>query len=74
MDLLAKLTAHAKANGISLNPDKRVLDAILAALKRSNGFCPCRQDKSPDNMCPCKSHLDDIKKDGHCHCSLFVSK
>jgi len=72
MELLDKLKAHAIANGIRLNPDKRVLDAIINALKRSDGYCPCRQVKSPDNICPCKSHLDDIKKDGHCHCSLFV--
>lgn len=71
-DLLVKLKEHAKENGVHLNPDERVIEMLVRALEKNGGYCPCRVGKSLDNVCPCVSHLDEIKKNGHCHCFLFV--
>jgi ferredoxin-thioredoxin reductase catalytic subunit len=42
-------------------------------------YCPCRKvtgDRDADrpNICPCRSHHEDIARDGHCECRLFVSQ
>ncbi|MGR3220281.1 MAG: ferredoxin-thioredoxin reductase catalytic domain-containing protein [Candidatus Anammoxibacter sp.] len=48
--------------------------------KKKYGFdyCPCRivtGDKEKDDkiICPCVYHEEEIKRDGKCHCDLFVA-
>jgi len=76
--------AYAKKKGFVLDPDPEELDLVLeglAANKRAHGrqYCPCRPlSGDPDDdrakICPCKWHLEEIARDGHCHCRLFFSK
>ncbi len=73
---------YAKSQGFQLNPNTAVVDNICKALiknQENHGarYCPCRMitgDKEKDkaNICPCIYHKDEIAKDGHCHCNLFV--
>jgi len=73
---------YAKSQGFKLNPDKKIVDIILKGLLKNEkeyGFryCPCRPllgDKEEDQkkICPCFWHKDEIKKEGHCKCLLFV--
>lgn len=73
---------HAKSKGFKLNPDKKLVDWILDTLLKNEkkfGFryCPCRAitgDKEIDEkiICPCIFHEDEIRRDGTCHCGLFV--
>lgn len=73
---------YAEENGFKLNPNKKIVEAILAGLKKNEekygaGYCPCRRitgDKEADKkiICPCIYHKDEIEKDGHCYCRLFV--
>lgn len=62
------LEAYASAKDISLSEHS---DNIIKAVLRKNGNCPCRLDETP---CPCSSHLEEVEKDGKCHCNLFVKK
>jgi ferredoxin-thioredoxin reductase catalytic subunit len=81
-ELLEKCKKHAKEKGIKLNPNPKIVEAILKGLLRNEQnkgaiYCPCRPvtgDKEEDKkkICPCFWHLDEIKKQGHCLCNLFV--
>jgi ferredoxin-thioredoxin reductase catalytic subunit len=73
---------HAKENGIHLNPSAKAVESITQVLiKRRDEFgefyCPCRRitgDKEADRkiICPCVYHLDEVRRDGHCLCNLYV--
>jgi ferredoxin-thioredoxin reductase catalytic chain len=73
---------HAKENNIHLNPSAKAVESIALVLaKRKEEFgefyCPCRRitgDKEADKkiICPCVYHLDEVKRDGHCLCNLYV--
>lgn len=81
-EIVKRSKEHAKEKGINLNPDEKVVEAVVKGLiahQEKNGelYCPCRVltgDKEEDKkiICPCVYHLDEIEKDGHCHCMLFV--
>ncbi len=72
---------YARKHGYKLNPNEKQLNVILRGLARIKSrtgeqYCPCRVrsgDKEADKMiiCPCVYHVDEITKEGHCHCNLF---
>jgi len=83
-----KIRAFAKkycaAHHVKLNPDERVVEMVIEGLARnriSRGlrFCPCRVitgnlEEDQKNACPCVWHKQEIEKEGHCHCHLFVKE
>ena len=81
-ELIKKFEQHAKENGFQLNPDKKTVERIVAGLLKNKEkygeiYCPCRRvtgDKAEDSkkICACLWHKDEIKKDGHCFCNLYV--
>lgn len=72
---------YARKHGYKLNPNEKQLNTVLRGLARIKGrtgeqYCPCRVrsgDKEKDKIiiCPCIYHVDEITKEGHCHCNLF---
>ena len=45
--------------------------------KNGEVYCPCRvvtgdKEKDDEIICPCIFHRQEISKDGHCKCNLFV--
>lgn len=80
--LIQEYEEYAKNNGFSLNPNKKVVEAIVKSLleKEKNlgaKYCPCRRvtDDAEENkkiVCPCAYHLEELEKDGKCLCGLFV--
>ena len=70
---------YAKKQGFVLQPDEEILDTLLNGLLRNekkHGFryCPCRRVRDKKTICPCAYHKDEIKRDGHCMCFLFLRK
>ena len=75
---------YAERGPYRLFPDEVVVRNLLAKMARNlveHGklYCPCRPvtgDPQTDrpNICPCRSHQEDIARDGHCECRLFVSQ
>ena len=75
---------YAEKNGLSLNPDKKVVEAIVKSLlerekKFGARYCPCRkitgnQEEDKKIICPCFYHLQEIQEKGRCLCGLFVRK
>ena len=81
-ELAKKYAEYAENNGFHLNPDKKIVERVISGLLRNEDkygcqYCPCRRvtgNKEDDakKICPCVWHKDEINKDGHCFCNLYV--
>ena len=80
--LIKEYREYAEKNGFRLNPNKKIVEQLIKGLlenekKYGKRYCPCRRvtsdkEKNKKIVCPCVYHKDEIKKQGHCHCFLFV--
>lgn len=80
--LIKEYEIYAAENGFKLNPNKKIVEAIVRRLlenKEKHGYqyCPCRRITGKPHedekiICPCFYHRDELEKLGHCHCMLFV--
>jgi len=80
--LMKEYEEYAKNNGFLLNPDKKTVERIITGLlkneeKFGEKYCPCRRvsgDKEEDakKICACIWHKEEIERDGHCFCNLYV--
>lgn len=57
---------------ITYNQDKQIVDKILDALDKNNGYCPCKLEKNNDTKCMCKEFKE--QKEGYCHCGLYFKE
>jgi ferredoxin-thioredoxin reductase catalytic chain len=81
-ELIKEYEEYAASNGFKLNPDRKIVEAIVKGLlmrEEKNGarYCPCRRvtgdiEEDKKIICPCIYHKEEIEKDGHCHCNIFV--
>ena len=55
---------------IKYTDDTELKEQTLQALKESDGYCPCRIDRTPDTKCMCKEFRD--MEEGTCHCGLYI--
>ena len=54
--------------GFRINKNKEHVKAIIEGLLRKNGYCPCKVQQIPENLCPC----DEFVESKICHCDLWV--
>ena len=62
---------------VRYNDDAEYVEKLLAALKKREGYCPCRLLKVPDNICICREFREQIADpdfEGLCHCKLFYKE
>ena len=62
---------------IIFNPDEKIVSAIRDGLKRKDGYCPCRIQKTEDNVCMCKEFREQVADpnfEGFCHCRLYYKE
>ena len=81
-ELVKKFEEYAKKNGLRLNPDKKTVERIISGLlaneeKYGSKYCPCRRvsgeyKEDSKKICPCFWHKEEIEKDDHCFCNLYV--
>lgn len=69
----------AKQRNLFIQPDEKRYNAIILSLVKNKAkygeyYCPCRINRTPENVCPCKKMESDILESGKCHCGLFVSE
>lgn len=57
---------------ITYNQDKQIVDKILDALDKNNGYCPCKLEKNNDTKCMCREFRE--QKEGYCHCGLYIKE
>ena len=75
---------YAERSPFFLNPDSVVVKNLVAGLVKNklqygHAYCPCREvrgipEEDRDNICPCKTHGEEIARHGTCECGLFVSE
>ena len=80
--LINEYKKYAKANGLKLNPNAILVENLVKRLleneeKHGHRYCPCRlttgeAEKDKDKICPCKWSNEEIARQGHCLCNLFV--
>lgn len=51
----------------NLTEDKEKIGLIISGLKRKNGYCLCKVERSDENKCPCLEY----RETNHCHCELY---
>lgn len=81
-ELIKQYKEYAEKNGFQLNPNEKIVEAVVKGLlsreeKFGQKYCPCRRvtgniEEDKKIICPCVYHKDEIQKDGHCHCNLYV--
>lgn len=62
---------------IRLNEDKETVRVIKEGLKKKEGYCPCRMEKTEDTKCMCREFRDQIADpdyEGYCHCLLYYKE
>lgn len=80
--LIKEYEEYVQINGFKLNPNKEAMGNIIKGLlanekKYGARYCPCRrvtgnQEEDKPKICPCIWHREEIEKNGHCLCGLFV--
>jgi ferredoxin-thioredoxin reductase catalytic subunit len=83
-ELIKQYKEYAEKNGFQLNPNEKIVEGVVRGLlameeKFGQKYCPCRRvignlEEDKKIICPCIYHKDEIEKDGHCHCNLFVKQ
>jgi ferredoxin-thioredoxin reductase catalytic subunit len=78
------VTRYAETAPFFLNPDEVVVENVISGLvinkmKYGYAYCPCREvkgipEEDANNICPCRTHWEEIACRGTCECGLFVSK
>ncbi|WEU69833.1 hypothetical protein [uncultured Clostridium sp.] len=58
-----------RKEGWELNPNDKVVNAILRRCEANNGECPCH-NTGKDKRCPCS----DYRENDVCHCSLYIKR
>ena len=62
---------------VRFNPDKAYVEKLLQALEKKEGYCPCRLQKTPENLCICQEFRDQIADpdfEGYCYCKLYYKE
>ena len=54
--------------GTMLNPDAYMVREIRKRIKKRNGFCINKEEKTEDTKCPCKQY----RESGCCDCGLYI--
>jgi ferredoxin-thioredoxin reductase catalytic subunit len=56
-----------RKKGWILNPNDKIVNAILNRVEKNEGNCPCHND-TEDKQCPCSNY----REHDHCCCGLYV--
>ena len=62
---------------ILINPDAETAARIRKGLLAKEGYCPCRLQKTEDNLCRCREFREQIADpefEGFCHCKLYYKE
>ena len=62
---------------IRYNEEKEIVKTVKEGLEKSGGYCPCRRERTKENICMCKEFKEQIKDpdfEGYCHCMLYYKE
>ena len=62
---------------IRFNDDPKIVETVREGLRRKDGYCPRRLQRTPENICMCQEFRDQIADpdfEGYCHCRLYYKE
>lgn len=62
---------------ITFNENRELVAKLREGLKRKEGYCPCKLERTDDNICMCKEFREQIADEnfeGYCHCKLYYKE
>ncbi|TET84602.1 MAG: ferredoxin:thioredoxin reductase [Candidatus Nealsonbacteria bacterium] len=81
-EIIKHYEEYAQKNEFKLNPNREVVERLIKGMlenekKFGERYCPCRRitgnkEEDKGKICPCHWHREEIERDGHCVCGLFV--
>lgn len=54
--------------------DKEHAAEVRAALSKNDGYCPCKLEHIPENLCMCQDFLETVPAGQYCGCGLYFKK
>ncbi len=81
-EIIKNYQEYAEKNRFKLNPNREVVERLIKGMLENEKefgerYCPCRRitgnkEEDKGKICPCYWHQEEIERDGHCVCGLFV--
>ena len=62
---------------VRLNEDAEYVRKLRNVMAKNGGYCPCRLQHVPENLCMCKEFRDQLADPaftGFCHCKLYYKE
>ena len=62
---------------VRFNEDKKLVELLKEGLRKKDGYCPCRLEKTEDNKCMCREFREQVADknfEGYCHCMLYYKE
>lgn len=62
---------------IRYNENEDIVKMVKEGLEKSGGYCPCRRERTEENICMCREFKEQIKDpefEGYCHCMLYYKE
>ena len=59
---------------VHLTPDAAYAEKLRKVMAGNGGYCPCRLQRIPENLCMCEEFRNQIADpgfSGYCHCKLY---
>ena len=59
---------------VYLTDDAGYSEKLFEIMKKNGGYCPCRLQHTPENLCICsefRGQIADPDFEGFCHCRLY---
>ena len=61
-------------DNVRFNENSSVVEKMQAVMAANGGYCPCRLQRVPENICVCeefRQQIADPDFEGFCHCKLY---
>lgn len=52
--------------------DPEYVAEVRVAIKKNDGYCPCKLRKIEDNKCMCKELREELQPGDICTCGLYI--
>ena len=62
---------------VKFNPNPQIVERMMQVMAKNGGYCPCRLQHTPENLCICKefrNQINDPEFEGYCHCQLYYKE
>ena len=59
---------------VKFNSDQKFVERLQSVMQKNGGYCPCRIQRTPENICICtefRQQIADPEFEGYCHCQLY---